>query len=363
MLQRIDVGGAQGYPLFLGAPLQEFGSYLESRYGTSGHYLIITNTLVADLYAEKVMDGLKQFRTELITVPDNEEEKSLERINKLTDQALRCRADRDTMVIALGGGVIGDLAGFFASIYMRGLRYFHIPTTLLAQIDSSIGGKVAVNHSSGKNLLGAFSPPQAVWTDFETLKTLPWKEIQNGLAETIKNAMIADPDLFDFIEDHIEDIKSMDFKVMKELALRSLAVKVRVVSEDEKEKGVRVILNLGHSFGHALETEAGYRGITHGQGVSIGLVASANLAHERKLLNENQIKRLVSVLERIELPTSTEACDPQILLQHMAADKKNKAGNKVLVLPVGIGKSSIATDCSDEEILRAWNSVIKKPSR
>ncbi len=359
MRQRIEVGGSHGYPLFLGASIEEFGSYLNDRYGTNGHYLIITNTLVADHYADKLLGGLNQFRTELIIVPDSEEEKSLSRISKLTEQALRCRADRDTMVVALGGGVIGDLAGFFASIFMRGLRYIHIPTTLLAQIDSSIGGKVAVNHPSGKNLLGAFYPPQAVWTDFTTLETLPWLEIQNGLAETIKHSLVADSNLFEFIEDHVEDIKNLNYKIMQELAMRSLAVKVRIVSEDEKEKGSRILLNLGHSFGHALETDEAYQGVTHGQGVSVGLVAAANLAQSRGLMTEKQLERVENLLYQLELPTSIQARDPQILLEHMAVDKKNKAGNKVLVLPVGIGKSSVARDCQDEEIVKVWKKVMK----
>jgi len=359
MRQRVDVGGIHGYPLFLGSPLEELGGYLEDRFGSRGHYLIITNPLVADYYADKLLNGLKQFRTELITVPDSEEEKSLNRISKLTEQALRCRADRDTMVIALGGGVIGDLAGFFASIFMRGLRYLHVPTTLLAQIDSSIGGKVAVNHPFGKNLLGAFYPPQAVWTDFSTLETLPWKEIQNGLAETIKHAMVSDPVLFDFIEEHADEILNSDLKIMRELAVRSLAVKVKIVTEDEKEKGLRILLNLGHSFGHALETDEAYKGVTHGQGVSIGLVAAAFLAQGRGLMTDKQTERIISLLTRLGLPTTIEARDPQVLLQHMSVDKKNKAGNKVLVLPVGIGKSSVATDCEDEEIVKAWEKIMK----
>lgn len=359
MLQRIDVGGSHGYPLYLGAPLEDFGSYLEERYGSNEHYLIITNTIVAELYGERLMNGLNQFRAEMITVPDGEEEKSLTRISKLTEQALRYGADRDTVVISLGGGVIGDLAGFFASIFMRGIRYIHIPTTLLAQIDSSIGGKVAVNHPAGKNILGSFYPPEAVWTDFETLKTLPWSEIQNGLAETIKHAMVADPDLFEFIEEYADDIKNLEPKKLQDLALRSLAVKVRIVSEDEKEKGIRILLNLGHSFGHALETEEGYKGIAHGKGVSIGLVAAATLAKGRGLFQDNQLDRLKSILTKFELPTTIEARAPQTLLQHMAVDKKNKAGKKVLVLPVGIGKSSAATDCADEEIIKAWEEIMK----
>lgn len=359
MRQKIDVGGTHGYPLFLGVPLQELGIYLENRYGTKGHYLVITNSVIADLYADKLLEGLKLFRTELITVPDSEKEKSLHRISKLTEQALRCRADRDTMVLALGGGVIGDLAGFFASIFIRGIRYIHIPTTLLAQIDSSIGGKVAVNHPLGKNLLGSFHPPEAVWTDFTTLTTLPWDQIQNGLAETIKHALVADPVLFEFIEDHADDILNRDDKIMKELAMRSMAVKVKIVTDDEKEKGNRILLNLGHSFGHALETDGEYHGLSHGQGVSVGLVAAANLAHERNLVSEKQLTRIVSLLEKLGLPTNIIDRDPKVLLQHMMADKKNKAGNKILVLPVGIGKSSIATDCEDEEIVRAWKKIMK----
>lgn len=359
MRQKIDVGGHPGYPLFLGVSLDELGGYLEGRFGSRGHYLIITNPLVADLYGEKLLEGLKLFRTDLITVPDSEEEKSLNRISKLTEQAVRCRADRDTVVLAMGGGVIGDLAGFFASIYMRGIRYIHIPTTLLAQIDSSIGGKVAVNHPYGKNLLGAFYSPQAVWTDFETINTLPWDQIQNGLAETIKHALVADPDLFEFIEEHTESIIKREPKIIKDLAMRSLAVKVKIVSQDEREKGVRVLLNLGHSFGHALETDEEYKGVTHGQGVSIGIAASAHLALNKGLLSEKDLERIVNLLEKMGLPTSIQARDPRILLEHMSADRKNKSGNKVLVLPVGIGKSVVIQDCEDEEILFAWKKIMK----
>ncbi|MGI6449524.1 MAG: 3-dehydroquinate synthase [Desulfitobacteriia bacterium] len=359
MTQIIKVGNDPGYLLHLGVHLSELGAYLDKRYGASGHYLIITNPLVADLYADDLLEGLKLFRTELITVPDSEEEKSLQRISKLTEQALRCRADRDTLVIALGGGVIGDLAGFFASIFMRGIRYIHIPTTLLAQIDSSIGGKVAVNHPSGKNLLGSFYSPEVVWTDFTTLKTLPWTEIQNGLAETIKHALVGDPELFDFLEEKAEAIKNKDFDILQNLALKSLAVKVKIVSQDQREKGLRILLNLGHSFGHALETEQGFKGITHGQGVSLGLLAASYLSYRRGMLSASQLTRIENILMSLGLPTRVEACDPYALLQLMAGDKKNKAGNKVLVLPVGIGKSAVVADCEDDELVGAWKKIMK----
>lgn len=359
MRQKIDVGGTPGYSLYLDARLEELGSFLETRYGSKGHYLIITNPLVADLYVEKLLQGLKNFRTDLLTVPDSEEEKSLNRISKLTEQALYCHADRDTVVLALGGGVVGDLSGFFASVFMRGIRYIHIPTTLLAQVDSSIGGKVAVNHPLGKNLLGSFYSPQAVWMDFDVLSTLSWERIQDGLAETVKHALVADPDLFEFMEDHVEEILELNGKAIKELVTRSLAVKVKIVSEDEKEKGNRVLLNLGHSFGHALETDSGYKSITHGQGVSIGLAAAACLARDRGLLSDKQLERIICLLQSFGLPTSIEGKNPQILLKHMDFDKKNKAGNKILILPVGIGKSFLAGDCEDEEIIEAWKKIMK----
>jgi len=358
VLQRIDVGGIKRYPLILDAPLEELGTWLWERYGSNAHYLIISNQSVADLYMARILTGLQNVKTDILLVPEGEEEKSLDRISKLTEEAIKLRADRDTIVLALGGGVIGDLSGFFASVFFRGIRYVQVPTTFLAHIDSSIGGKVAVNHSCGKNLLGAFSRPQAVWTDFSTLQSLPWAEIQNGLAETVKHALVADADLFTFIEDHIEAIRNFDFDIIKKLALRSLAVKVKIVNEDENEKGVRMLLNLGHSFGHAIETALSYN-ISHGQGVSIGIAAAANLSLIKGLLSENELDRIINLLAALNLPREIAVCDPHVLLKYMEVDKKNKAGKKVLVLPVGIGKSSVVTDCEDSEIIEVWKTVMK----
>jgi len=357
MLQQINVGGSNGYPIFLNVHLNGLGDYLWDKFGEKAHYLLISNDRVANLYAEKVMEGLRGCRADLITVADGEEAKSLSTISRLAEEAVKLRTDRDSVVLALGGGVIGVLAGFYASIYFRGIRYIQIPTTFLAQVDSSIGGKVAVNHPCGKNLLGAFYPPQAVWTDFDTLKTLPWPEIQNGLAETVKHALVADAELFSFIEDHTDEILNFNLDILSKLAVRSLAIKVKIVSEDEKERGPRTLLNLGHSFGHALETAEAFKGMSHGQGVSVGLAAAANLAKERGLLTEKELARIIGLLNKLKLPINIAPCDPKHLLDLMAADKKNKAGNKVLVLPVGIGKSMVVTDCSDEEIIRAWEKV------
>ena len=359
--QKIEVVAQRPYPVFLGVDVAELGEYLESRFGDIEHILVITQPVVAEFHLERLLSGLGPYRVNVLKIPAGEGEKSLDRLSTLTTEAVKLGADRGTLVLAFGGGVIGDLAGFFASVFMRGVRLMQIPTTLLAQVDSSIGGKVAVNHPLGKNLLGAFYPPVAVWIDFETLASLPWPEMQNGLAETIKHAVIADAELFSFLEDHVEALRRRDMPIVREVAARSLAVKVRIVAQDEKEQGVRALLNLGHSFGHALETEMAYQGISHGQGVSVGLVAAAKLALNRGLLSEAQVERLVRLLTGLQLPISVRGLDPKKLLHLMEADKKNRSGRKVLICPKGIGQAVILKDCTDAEILEAWTKVIIDP--
>lgn len=355
--QKIEVTARSPYPVFLGASLEQLGEYLRLQWDDVEHILIVSQQEVSDLYAERLQQGLSGYRVNLLIVPTGEEEKSLERLGKLTTEALRCGADRKTLVIALGGGVIGDLTGFFASVFMRGIRFIQVPTTLLAQVDSSIGGKVAVNHPAGKNILGAFNPPLAVWTDFKTLESLPWREVENGLAESIKHAMIADPDLFEFFEKHEHSIKQRDPLIWREMVTRSSAVKIGIVSKDEREQGIRALLNLGHTFGHALETEMDYRGVTHGQGVSIGLVAASYLAKAKGLMTPSEVSRIEQLLANYGLPTTIKGQDPLALLQRMQTDKKNQGGRKILILPKGIGKAVISKECSDHEILSAWKQI------
>ena len=357
---KIEVKAARNYPLCLGVPLEELGNFLPSLPGKIEHILLISHEQVADRYAERLLKGLGEYRVDVLIVPLGEAEKSLERVSELTAEALRCGADRQTLVLALGGGVIGDLAGFFASVYMRGMRFLQIPTTLLAQVDSSIGGKVAVNHPAGKNIIGSFYSPVAVWTDFTTLESLPWTEVENGLAESIKHAIIADPDFFDFFETNVEAIKQRDSELWREMVIRSASIKVRIVTQDEREQGIRGLLNLGHSFGHAIETEMNYLGVTHGQGVSVGIVAAAHLAEGKGLLSRTDVERIERLLARYGLPTSIVNLDPTALLQRMQADKKNQNGRKILILPQGIGKAMISRDCTDEEILAAWQKVIQR---
>ena len=355
--RKIEVKAAKPYPVFLGERLEELGAYLRSHVKNLEHILIITHPIVAELYGLRLQEGLRDYRVDEIIVPPGEEEKSLERLSLLTAEALRLGADRKTLVIALGGGVIGDLAGFFASVFMRGIRLIQVPTTMLAQVDSSIGGKVAVNHPAGKNIIGAFYPPLLVWTDFTTLESLPWSEVENGLAESIKHALIV-PDFFEFFELQKDNIKKRDPMIWRELVTRSSAVKVNIVSQDEQEQGLRALLNLGHSFGHALETQMDYRGITHGQGVSIGLVAAAQLSNAKGLISLAEVARIKNVLSVFGLPISLSEQDPQTLLKLMQTDKKNQGGRKILILPKGIGEAVISRDCTDLEILASWEKVV-----
>lgn len=356
--QRIDVVSEKPYPVFLGAKLEELGEYLVTRVGAGTHLMIITNPNIGEIYLDSLQKGLSDFKVSTIIVPQGEEEKSLERISELTSKAIKVGADRKSVVLALGGGVIGDLAGLFASLFMRGVRLIQIPTTLLSMVDSSIGGKVAVNHPAGKNLIGDFYPPLAVWTDFSTLETLPWEEMLNGLAETVKHALIADPSLLSLIEEQEEKICQRDIGLYRELTARSSAVKVKLVSEDETEQGKRMLLNYGHSFGHALEAEAAYKGISHGQGVSIGMVAAAHLAQERGMLTLADVERIIKLLKGLGLPVNIAGKDPQKLLELMGADKKNQHGQKVLVLLKGLGQAMVIRDAQDDEIYRAWEKVI-----
>lgn len=358
MQQKIEIVADKPYPVYLGSSLEGLGAYLHHQFDDIEHILIVSHQVVADLYAQRLMKGLQDYRINLLIVPAGEEEKSLDRLSQLTAEALGHGTDRKSLVIALGGGVIGDLAGFFASIFMRGIRLIQVPTTLLAQVDSSIGGKVAVNHPAGKNILGAFYPPQAVWTDFSTLESLPWEEVENGLAESIKHALIADGDLFQFFENEQKPIKQRDSLIWSEMVTRSSLVKIRIVSQDEREQGIRALLNLGHSFGHALETEMDYRGITHGQGVSVGIVAAAHLAFAKGLMTSAEVDRVIALLNSYGLLTKIKGLDSQNLLHKMQADKKNQGGRKILILPQGIGQALVSKECSDSEILAAWKEVL-----
>jgi 3-dehydroquinate synthase len=270
----------------------------------------------------------------------------------LYDYALENGLERQSAVVALGGGVIGDLAGFFAATYMRGVPFIQVPTTLLAQVDSSVGGKVGVNHPKGKNMIGCFYQPRLVFTDVATLRTLPRRELRAGLAEVIKYGVIWDEGFFCFLEKNLEGVFDLDQQVLTKIVRNSCAIKAEIVEKDEREAGLRAILNFGHTVGHAIEAITEYRVYRHGEAVALGMVVAATIAVRRGLLAPELKKRLVSFLERAGLPTGVPAFGEE-LLEIMKKDKKVQRGRIRFVLPLALGQVEIFSDIEPEEIMAA----------
>ena len=302
--------GDRAYPILIGSGLIDRSDILQAHLPTSGGagknlFVIVTNTTVEALYGERLRHALQPLgaRVETIVLPDGESYKHWETLNLIFDRLLEIRADRKTTLIALGGGVVGDMTGFAASSYMRGVPFVQIPTTLLAQVDSSVGGKTGINHPRGKNMIGAFYQPQAVIADTAVLKTLPPRELAAGLAEVIKTAAVADADFFDWVERDISALSAYDEPALAEAVLRSCTVKARVVAADEREGGLRAILNFGHTFGHAIEAGLGFGTWLHGEAVGCGMVMAADLSVRMGLLDDAARARLLQVTAAAKLPT------------------------------------------------------------
>ncbi len=287
-------------------------------------------------------------------LPPGEASKSLATASRLFDKLVSMNADRHTAVVAVGGGVIGDLAGFVAASYARGVPLVMIPTTLLAQVDSSVGGKVGVNHPGAKNIIGAFHQPSLVWIDTETLRTLPDRELRCGLAEVVKYGVILDEAFFRALEDRTDAILARDDGMLRRIVARSCELKASVVSKDEREEtGLRAVLNLGHTIAHAIEAVAGYDGpYQHGEAVSVGMVAEARLAERLGWIGPEVVGRIAGLLDRLGLPTSAPGLDTDRLLGAMGRDKKNRAGRIRFVLPRSIGRVEL-TDAAGEADVRA----------
>jgi len=291
--------------------------------------------------------------------PTSEAGKTLATVADVLDSlfAVRPAIDRDCVIVALGGGVPGDVAGFVAAIALRGLRFVQCPTTLLADVDASVGGKTGVNHPAGKNLIGAFHQPKAVLIDIDTLKTLPVEELRNGLAECVKHGVIRDDKLLDFIEANAEAILACDSETMTELVARNVAIKAAVVTADERESSVRAHLNFGHTVGHAIETFLGYDSIGHGRAVALGMVAACRLAVQRGLIDASAGERLNRLLERLGLPTRWKALDADAIWQIMQHDKKARGGRVRMILPTGPGKVDIFADVTQDELCLAAGAL------
>lgn len=358
-MEKVRVKLGAGYDIHIGAGiLNGLGTAL-SEYGLSSQLLLVANCSVDKLYGDKVARSLERagFHVVREVIPDGEEYKNLETASQLYDCAASAKLDRKSAVVALGGGVTGDLTGFVAATYLRGLPFVQVPTTLLAQVDSSIGGKVAVNHPKGKNLIGAFYQPLLVWSDLVTLKTLPYRELLTGLAENIKHGIIADADLFRYISNNVPEILAAEQATLEELISRSCRVKTSVVEQDELELGLRAILNFGHTFGHAVENLTGYCRFRHGEAVALGMAAASRLAAKLGLLDDVERDEIISLIERVGLPIQGTGLNPEELFSAVAYDKKVLAGKIRFVLPVRIGKVEVFDGIKQEDVLWAFKTI------
>lgn len=342
----VDLGD-RSYPISIGPDLLADTSLFSG--AISGKkVMIVTNDVVAPLYLEACKNTLKDYQIDEVILPDGEQYKNLSTFETILSELLAKKHARDTTIIALGGGVIGDMAGFAAACYQRGIAFIQIPTTLLSQVDSSVGGKTAVNHPLGKNMIGAFYQPQAVVIDIECLKTLPAREFAAGMAEVIKYGIIYDQDFFIWLENNIEAIKSLDATAITYMIKRCCAIKAEVVALDEKEHGIRALLNLGHTFGHAIEAEQGYGNWLHGEAVAVGMVLAAETSYVLGLIEHTEVEQIIDLIEAFDLPL---AAPPEMQYQHFAEhmqlDKKVLNGQLRLVLPTSIGTSALFDNVSD----------------
>jgi 3-dehydroquinate synthase len=338
--------GERSYQISIGSGLLgDPAAFAAAPAGTQA--LVVSNTTVAPLYAEKLMRTLagRHAQVRQLVLPDGEQYKTWESLNLIFDALLGHGADRKTVLYALGGGVVGDTTGFAAACYMRGVPFVQAPTTLLAQVDSSVGGKTAINHPLGKNMIGAFYQPLAVACDLDALKTLPPRQMSAGLAEVIKYGPIADMTFLDWIEAHIDALRACDAGALAHAVQRSCEIKAGVVGQDERESGLRAILNFGHTFGHAIEAGMGYGAWLHGEAVAAGMVMAAELSRELGLADAAFVRRLAALIQRAGLPTRGAVIDARDnagrYLQLMRVDKKAEAGEIRFVLIDGAGRAAV----------------------
>jgi 3-dehydroquinate synthase len=343
----------RSYDIAIGSNVLEgIGESIKS-FSLSPKIAIVSNPTVFSLYGKRVSDSVKKAGFDLLTViiPDGEEYKDLLWVQHIYNELLKYKLDRLSALIALGGGVIGDITGFAASTYMRGISYIQVPTTLLAQVDSSVGGKTGVNHKLGKNMIGTFWQPRLVWIDVETIRTLPRRELLAGLAEVIKYGVIEDKELFDFLEVNRDEILNLDGSVLTHIIRRSCEIKAEVVSRDERELGLRAILNYGHTIGHAIETVTGYKRYLHGEAVAIGMCLEAKLSQKLGLIDRDQVFRIKGLIDYYGLPSEMPLdMDINNILTSMQLDKKADAGELKFILPEKIGSVRIYKGVSDKSI-------------
>jgi 3-dehydroquinate synthase len=341
---RVELG-ERSYSIHIGSGLLDeaglFAPHVGGRLAA-----IVTNTTVAPLYERRLAASLERAGAQCMSVvlPDGEAHKNWRTLDQLYGALLRAQADRRTVLVALGGGVVGDIAGFAAATYQRGIAHLQVPTTLLAQVDSSVGGKTAINHALGKNMIGAFHQPVAVVADIATLDTLPPRELAAGLAEVVKYGAIHDLAFLAWIEEHAERLARRDREALAHAIRRSCEIKAQIVAQDEREAGARALLNFGHTFGHAIESAAGYGNWLHGEAVAAGMALAARFSAFQGRLPAGDVQRLVSLLERLGLPVKPPAITRAVWLEYMGRDKKNVRGGITLVLLDRLGRGAIVKD-------------------
>ena len=343
--------GERRYPISIGGGLlghaELFAPHISGR-----QVLVVTNETVAPLYLDALCAALSQWQCRSLVLPDGEQYKNLAELNKIFDVLLEQRFDRDCTLVALGGGVVGDMTGFAAACYQRGVPFIQVPTTLLAQVDSSVGGKTGINHPRGKNMIGAFHQPRAVIIDTDTLTTLDDRQLRAGLAEVIKYGLIRDEALFSWLDANMDKLLARNPRALAYAIEHSCRNKAEVVAADEKECGVRALLNLGHTFGHAIEAALGYREWLHGEAVAAGMCMAARMSQSMGWLTVDELTAVEGLIARAGLPIhAPETLGADTLLEYMAVDKKAKAGRVRLVLMRGIGEALVSADYPQDKLM------------
>lgn len=359
IMQTLEVSlGDRSYPIHIGSQLLTQANLILPHLKRK-QVAIVSNTTVAPLYMDKLTQPLQSAGVNVIEIilPDGEAYKNSDTLNLIYDALLKNRCERSTTLIALGGGVIGDLTGYAAATYLRGVPFIQIPTTLLSQVDSSVGGKTGINHPLGKNMIGAFYQPQLVLADIDTLKTLPQRELSAGMAEVIKYGLIRDAEFFDWLELNMTKLMSLDSDAITHAIYRSCQNKAEVVAADERETGERALLNLGHTFGHAIENGMGYGVWLHGEAVAAGTMLAAQLSEKLNWLTATEVQRIEAILKAAKLPLAPPKFSVEKYLELMQLDKKVADGKIRLVLQQGIGKAIITGDYDQDKLQQTIEAI------
>ena len=352
--------GDRSYPIYIGSGLLNQPD-LYTQHIKAKQVVVVTNETIAPLYLDTILKNLQRFDVETVILPDGEQFKTLETVTHIFDKLLVSKFSRNATLIALGGGVIGDMGGFAAACYQRGISFLQIPTTLLAQVDSSVGGKTGVNHPLGKNMIGSFYQPECVIADTDVLDTLDDRQLSAGLAEIIKYGLIRDAEFFEWLENNINALLARDKQALSYAIERSCLNKAEIVAVDETETGIRATLNLGHTFGHAIETGTGYGTYLHGEAVAIGTCQAADLSRKKGWLNDADVERIIQLFKQCKLPIyPPKEIDSDRFLELMAVDKKNVDGQIRLILLTKIGVATLPTDVDKMLLIQTLKTYGRK---